>query len=242
MSSVHHCLIILSAYRISKLLSHIFDIDGTLTRTGYDLWFLTMKELCEPIAFNRLVLNWNVNDRTHENAHKRLVDGLNLLKAVSNPEEKLFKTAKRLTLSLIHQNIIPNKAILTLRQSIQLCDLVVLNTANFTEAAKGFTAALLESGLITQVEHDKIVVLATNINWDSFSAQCFNVGDVKIHTYYRYLQSQNYVVKVPDKVFVDDPFFSDASLVTEALQVVLIDNPQNRDYSRNVGFERVFWV
>ncbi|MDQ9094063.1 hypothetical protein RC083_21095 [Pseudoalteromonas haloplanktis] len=223
------------------MLSHIFDIDGTLTKSGHDLWFLTMQELCEPIAFKALVTEWEKKNKTYEHSYQLLVGTLKLLRDISNPEEQIFNTAKRLTLGLIDEQLVPAQAILTLRQSIRLCDLVVLNTANYSEAAKGFTAALLERDLISLSEYKKLVILATNTNWADYSAECFNMGDVKIHTYYRYLQREGYPVKVPDKAFVDDPFFNDASLANDALEVVVVDNSKNKDYVRKTGFERVFW-
>lgn len=48
-------------------------------------------------------------------------------------------------------------------------------------------------------------------------------------------------MKVPDKAFVDDPYFNDASLANEALEVVVVDNSKNKEYFRNTGFERVSW-
>lgn len=221
--------------------AHIFDIDGTLTKSGNDLWFLVMQELCDPAAFKAMVLAWEAKSKTYENSHTLLVGALGLLRCVENAQEKIFNTAKRLTLDLIDKDFVPKKAITALRQSIHICDLIVLSTANYIEAARGFTAALLERNLISQLEYNRLVILATNTNWEKFSVECFNMGDVKIHTFYRYLQQKNYPLKVPDKVFIDDPQFNDASLANESLEVVVVDNPKNRDYIRNTGFERVYW-
>ncbi|MDN3476474.1 hypothetical protein [Pseudoalteromonas sp. APC 3355] len=221
--------------------THIFDIDGTLTKSGNDLWFLVMQELCEPTAFKAMVLAWEAKSKTYENSHTLLVGALGLLRGVENAQEKIFNTAKRLTLDLIDKDFVPKQAIIALRQSIQICDLIVLSTANYIEAARGFTAALVERNLISQFEYNRLVILATNTNWEKFSVECFNMGDVKIHTFYRYLQQKNYPLRVPDKVFIDDPQFNDASLANESLGVVVVDNPKNRDYIRNTGFERVYW-
>lgn len=221
--------------------THIFDIDGTLTKSGNDLWFLTMQELCDPTAFKTLVLEWEAKSKTYENSYTLLVGTLDLLRNIKNAEEKIFNTAKKLTLGLIDNELVPKQALIALRQSIHACDLIVLSTANYIEAAKGFTAALLERSLISQFEYNRLVILATNTDWDKYSVECFNMGDVKIHTYYRYLQQEGYPVKVPDKAFVDDPYFNDASLANEALEVVVVDNSKNKEYFRNTGFERVFW-
>ncbi len=223
------------------MLTHIFDIDGTLTKSGNDLWFLIMQELCEPTAFKALVTEWEAKSKTYENSYTLLVGTLDLLRNIDNAEEKIFNTAKKLTLGLIDNDLVPKQALIALRQSIHSCDLIVLSTANYNEAAKGFTAALVERKLISQLEYNKLVILATNTDWRKYSVECFNMGDVKIHTFYRYLQQKNYPLKVPDKVFIDDPQFNDASLANESLEVVVVDNPKNRDYIRNTGFERVYW-
>ncbi|MFY8328200.1 hypothetical protein [Pseudoalteromonas sp. ZZD1] len=221
--------------------THIFDIDGTLTKSGNDLWFLIMQELCEPKAFRALVLDWEAKSKTYESSYTLLVGTLKLLRNIENAEEKIFNTAKKLTHGLIDKKLVPNKALIALRQSIHACDLIVLSTANYFEAAKGFTEALLERNLISQFEYNQLVILATNTDWGKYSVECFNMGDVKIHTFYRFLQQKNYPLKVPDKVFIDDPQFNDASLANESLEVVVVDNLKNRDYIRNTGFERVFW-
>ncbi|OUS71045.1 hypothetical protein B5G52_12670 [Pseudoalteromonas sp. A601] len=223
------------------MLTHIFDIDGTLTKSGNDLWFLTMQELCDPSAFKALVLEWEAKSKTYENSYTLLVGTLDLLRNIENAEEKIFNTAKKLTLGLLDSDLVPKQALITLRQSIHACDLIVLSTANYVEAAKGFTAALLERQLISLYEYNRLVILATNTDWEKYSVECFNMGDVKIHTFYRYLQQEKYPLKVPDKVFIDDPQFNDASLANESLEVVVVDNAKNRSYKRNTGFERVFW-
>lgn len=221
--------------------THIFDIDGTLTKSGNDLWFLTMQELCEPKAFKALVLDWEAKSKTYENSYTLLVGTLKLLRNIENAEQKIFNTAKKLALDLIDRDLVPSQAVTALKESVHACDLTVLSTANYFEAAKGFTTALLERELISQLEYDKLVILATNTDWEQYSVECFNMGDVKIHTFYRYLQKEEYPVKIPDKVFIDDPQFNDASLANESLEVVVVDNPKNRDYIRNTGFERVYW-
>ncbi|WP_140394322.1 hypothetical protein [Pseudoalteromonas sp. A601] len=200
-----------------------------------------MQELCDPSAFKALVLEWEAKSKTYENSYTLLVGTLDLLRNIENAEEKIFNTAKKLTLGLLDSDLVPKQALITLRQSIHACDLIVLSTANYVEAAKGFTAALLERQLISLYEYNRLVILATNTDWEKYSVECFNMGDVKIHTFYRYLQQEKYPLKVPDKVFIDDPQFNDASLANESLEVVVVDNAKNRSYKRNTGFERVFW-
>lgn len=223
------------------MLTHIFDIDGTLTKSGNDLWFLTMQELCEPIAFKKLVSEWDAKSKTYENSYQLLIGTLNLLRNVEKPDEKIFNLAKKLTLELLDNGLIPRQALTALRQSIRDCDLVVLSTANYKEAAQGFLNALLERCLLSHYEYEKLVILGTNTDWQRYSVECFNMGDVKIHMFYRYLQKERFPLKVPSKVFVDDPLFNDASLACDALEVVVVDNSKNREYKRNTGFERVYW-
>lgn len=220
---------------------HVYDIDGILIKSGHDFWFQTMLELCEAKGFISLVENWGDSDRGYRASYELHEETIKLLSNGDKPAQQIHETAKRLTIDLIDKGLVPEKAVESLKHSLSTCDLVTLNTANYVEAAKGFVEALYLRGLLNIAEYNKLSIISSTINWESFTVERFNMGMIKVRSYYLYLKSNSLPINRPNKVFIEDPFYKDFALADEGLEVVVVHNQKNRGYYRSSGFKRVYW-
>ncbi|CAJ1968363.1 unnamed protein product [Cylindrotheca closterium] len=168
----------------------VYDIDGTLTRPGHDLWYLTTKSLVkDEVAFDNRVKRWkkevkekekeNDNDAVMNDAtESNMKDSIHMVAAATNSDGVLQK-AKSIASDLMRQGIVSSEWATFVKQRIAQGATPILSTTNYEEGAQGLIQALLEATWITQEEADKFLVSGTKVNWSDRSIVHFNMDTKK---------------------------------------------------------------
>ena len=149
----------------------IYDIDGTLTLPGHDLWYLCTRSLsADKALFDRYVAEWKGQIQSGMDPFERSLTmmkrGLELLKnRVSS--ELVAGEVQRIASNLIDQGLVWREAINFLRGRVRGGAAAVFSTTNYHEGAVGFLSALHLKGWISQTELKKIFVSGSRIDWSS---------------------------------------------------------------------------
>ena len=210
-------------------ISSIFDIDGTITIPGYDLWFLTTQQLADnKNSFIKSVDEWKLtaNKNNIINSSESMMN--NGLAMIHYEEESIYNTCFNLTCNLHYKvNFIRLKAIESIRNHLNRNEEILLSTANYYHAALGFLDALIDLKLLNQQEAGCIKVEGSLINIIEQQVQHINVAENKTIN-----------IEHIGIAYGDDPLGNDRGLASKADTFYLIDTPKNRSINL---YERLYW-
>jgi hypothetical protein len=128
----------------------VYDIDGTLTVPGHDLWYLCTKTLAsDKDLFDRYVAEWKSEIKSGMDPFgpslTMMARGLKLLNDGVN-SERVTREVQRITSDLIDEGLVWREAIDFLKGRIRCGIRAVFSTTNYYEGAVGFLHALLLKG------------------------------------------------------------------------------------------------
>lgn len=211
----------------------VYDIDGTLTIPGHDLWYLSTKTLsADEDLFDRYVTEWKTEIQSGMDPFERSLTmmkrGLKLLKTgVSS--DLVTREVQRITGNLIDEGLVWKEAINFLKGRIRSGVRAVFSTTNYNEGAVGFLHALLLKGWIRETELENIFVSGSRIDWSSGIVLHFNMGSNKIIGVMDALGVSEEALKARiGFVFADDPLASDRNLLEIAPYPYVIRNETHR--------------
>ncbi len=162
----------------------VFDIDGTITRPGIDLWYLTTKSLSlDAGSFEKHVLAWkreiNAGKSSYKTSHSMMLKGLHLMPQEITGNEIRLETTK-ISKSIIKNGDFFEGAIEHIKNSIMKDFCVIFSTTNYFESGLGFLDALADCDLIDKNCKKGICVSGTRIDWGIKTIIHFNTGEDKI--------------------------------------------------------------
>ena len=224
----------------------VYDIDGTLTFPGHDLWYLATRNLsADKDLFDTYVAEWK---REIQNSVKpfqcsllMMKRGLKVLKSdVSS--ETIADEVQRITINLIDQGLVSREAIAFLQSRIRNGVAAVFSTTNYQEGAVGFLHALLLRGWLQQTELERICLSGSIIDWNRRLVLHFNMGRNKVIGLLGALKISEEVLKSRISfVFADDPLGSDRTLLEIAPHPYVIRNEKNRNLSFPHRIRLITW-
>lgn len=211
----------------------IFDIDGTITHPGIDLWYMTTKSLSSDIeSFEKHILAWKNGVKTGLNLYKTsksmMLKGLNLMPLEITGNDIRLETKK------ISNNIIKNGdcfegALKHINNSIAKGFYVIFSTTNYYEAGLGFLDALAECNLIGKINIDSVWVSGSRIDWKNKKIIHFNMGDCKIKDISEHLNlTEQELIDRIDSAYGDDPEGNDSAILNLSLRGFVIKNDKNK--------------
>jgi len=217
----------------------IYDIDGTITRPGHDLWYITTKSLAkDPIAFDAEVNNWKqrigLGGCPYTESLKMMKTGVDLLQDAVG-ESSIRRQAKQISADLIANHNVFEGAISHIKESIKQGFQVVFATTNYTPGAEGFLSALQDADLLTDLESHSIVLSGSQVNWSNGDVTHFNMDIGKAKGICLALDCSRAALKpLIDSSYGDDPDGNDREILRMAPTSYVIRNPKNA----NVALER----
>jgi hypothetical protein len=130
----------------------VYNIDGTLTIPGHDLWHLCTRSLsADKYLFDRYVAEWETEIQSgmplFERSLTMMKRGLALLKSgVSS--ELIMDQVQQITSNLIDKGLVWREGIDFLNERVRAGVGAVFSTTNYHEGAVGFLLALQHKGWI----------------------------------------------------------------------------------------------
>ena len=211
----------------------IFDIDGTITHPGIDLWYMTTKSLSSSIeSFEKNLLAWKNGIKVGLNPYKTsksmMLKGLNMMPFEITGNDIRLETKK------ISNNIIKNcdyfeGAIKHINNSMAKGFYVIFSTTNYYEAGLGFLDALVECNLIGKNNINSILVSGSRIDWKNKKIIHFNMGDCKIKDICEHLNlTEQELMERIDSSYGDDPEGNDSAILNLSLKGFVIKNDKNK--------------
>jgi hypothetical protein len=224
----------------------VYDIDGTLTVPGHDLWYLCTRSLCaDKDRFDEHVVHWKCEMQSgiapFDSSLRMMNNGLALLKHGVNAD-LVTAEVQRIASDLVDEGFVWPQAIYFLNGRLRRGVAAVFSTTNYQAGALGFLAALQSKGMIRQADSEKIFVSGSNIDWRSRSVTHFNMGGNKVIGIAKTLGISEEMVKTTiDCAFGDDPLASDRALLEIARHPYVIRNETHRGLSLPERIRLVSW-
>jgi len=224
----------------------VYDIDGTLTIPGHDLWYLCTRNLsADKALFDRYVAEWKSEIHNGMDPFDRSLTmmkrGLALLEN-GVTSERVADEVRRIAGNLIDQELVWREAIDFLKRRVRAGSGAVFSTTNYHEGAVGFLLALHRSGWISRTEMKKIVVSGSRIDWRSRTVVHFNMGRNKVIGLADDLGISAEAVRAKiDCAFGDDPLGSDRELLEIAAYPHVIKNENHRHLNLPARLKVVAW-
>ena len=224
----------------------VYDIDGTLTIPGHDLWHLSTRSLsADKELFDRYVAEWKTEIQSgtdpFEGSLTMMKRGLKLLKNGTS-SERVGDEVQRITSHLIDEGLVWREAIDFVKGRIRSGVGAVFSTTNYHEGAVGFLHALLQKGWIQQAELEKICLSGSRIDWSSRLVIHFNMRSNKVIGLVDALGIGEEALKARISfVFGDDPLGNDRGLLEIAPYAYVIKNEKNRHLDLPGRLKLVTW-
>ena len=233
------------------MLIEIFDLDGTLTeefspkigdKTGYglqnySLWNLITRELTKnKKEFDEAAENWKkyviaTKDIDKITASKDMTEiGIRMLAKKNQNALAIQNKAAEITKIFFNNGIIIAAAIDYLKYRLTERVVCVISTASYKEGAYGFIQGLVRCNLLNKELADKIVVSATQIDWQKLCVTHMNVDTNKLRGLEQVLQMdiesmRSHIMAV----FGDDPDINDRALLELGKYNFAIKNDKNQN-------------
>ncbi|HRW66374.1 MAG TPA: hypothetical protein P5032_11625 [Candidatus Competibacter sp.] len=212
-------------------LIRIYDIDGTITMPGFDLWHLITRNLAEDTqAFDNAVNEWKArmsqDGCPYAESREMMKTGLRLMKSNLGYAE-VYEEARKITSDILHK-IFPG-AIEHVKTSIHSGFQVVFATTNYLAGGKGFISALSREGWLDNAEATSIIVSGSNVNWETRDVIHFNMGKGKATGICSVLgYSYDKLKEMIESSYGDDPSGNDREILRIAPKAYVIWNDKNR--------------
>ena len=212
----------------------IYDIDGTLTKPGHDLWYLTTQSIVQDKnQFEDDVQNWKQEIKSGQSpkqaSEKMMQRGLDLLPLGVNAAT-IRSHAGAIADDIIRTESHYPQAFSLIQQRINLGIQIIFSTTNYQEGALGFLDSIIKYKLISQQDAEKITITGTQINWQTKSIHHFNMAEGKVLGIVNTLKiSESELSQNTQAVYIDDPMGNDQALINLTNSVYVIVNEKNRD-------------
>lgn len=212
----------------------IFDIDGTITHPGTDLWYMVTKSLCpDKESVEKYVSAWKNEIKAGINPYKAsksmMLKGIHLMPNEITGNDIKLETEK------ISKNIIKNGdyfegAIQHINNSIDKGFYVIFSTTNYYETGLGFLDILVEYNKIEKNKLNSILVSGSRIDWKNKKIIHFNMGQCKIKDICERLNlTLQDLIETVDSFYGDDPEGNDSALLNLPLKGFVIKNDKNKN-------------
>lgn len=212
-------------------LIRIYDIDGTITMPGFDLWHLITRSLAEDTqVFDNAVNEWKARMSQgrcpYAESREMMKTGLQLM--WSNLGHAQVQEEARKITSDILDRVFP-EAIEHIKSSIYSGFQVVFATTNYLAGGKGFISALNREGWLDNAEAASIIVSGSNINWETRDVVHFNMDKGKATGICSVLGcSHDELKEMIESSYGDDPSGNDREILRIAPKAYVIRNEKNR--------------
>jgi len=224
----------------------IYDIDGTITKPGNDLWYLFTRTAVQDVAaFDGEICKWKQSLASGKcpflSSLAMMKVGIGLLpREVS--DFSVRTATKSIVCDLISDAVVFRGAVQHIRSSVASGYTVVLATTNYESGGQGFLDALLATGLIDEREHGRIYVSGTIINWTTREIQHFNLQDGKLDGVARVLgMAAPELSQSLDSSYGDDPYGNDSAILASAPKAYVIRNDKNENLLVPKNMSMVTW-
>lgn len=224
----------------------IYDIDGTITKPGHDLWHLTTRSLAnDPKAFDDEVGRWKGRIKQgccpYTESLQMMKTGIGLMQGGLG-DAKIREETRERTAELIRSRLIFVGAIDHIRASIQRDFKVVFATTNYQSGGHGFVAALRHAHLLNCYEADSIAVSGSLVNWDKGEVLHFNMDTGKAIGVCNILgHAYESLERLIDSSYGDDPAGNDRAIMRMAPRAYVIQNDKNRNITLEANMTIADW-
>ncbi len=224
----------------------IYDIDGTITTPGNDLWYLTTRSLSSNSSrFDQDVELWRKNLKNgadpYELSKLMMQKGLECMGENSNAS-RIKQRAREISDEIINNNQYYSAAINHICASIDAGFQIVFSTTNYCEGAEAFLEILFEHGLGTNYHHNQIIPSGSIVDWETCSITHFNMGEDKN-------VGISLALKIPleelsshtDSAYGDDPERNDIGILSLSAKAFVIANKKNSEVLLPANMIRTSW-
>ena len=209
-----------------------FDIDGTITEEGYDLWMLSTTKLIKNTDKHQNVLKtWKRNKKSNPYDASLVVmnEVIQLLPDQLNSEQLESTVFQIVNVMISEQSGVRAKAIEKIKDSLKNGYQVAFCTTNFIEGGKGFLRSLVYNGLLSSQEASKIKITGTVTDWKKKSVIHFNMDQGKLTGLSRELNLPLATIKHQlSEAYGDDPLGNDKALLDNAKTGYIISTQKNQ--------------
>lgn len=225
----------------------IYDVDGTLTHPGNDLWYLSTKNLClDVVSFDLSVESWKkdieLGKFPYQASYQMMLKGLNLMPDNGNLDVKIRNISKDLSLKLIIKNKYYPKAIEHINNSLDQGYQIVFSTTNYHNSLEGFLDALIEANLVSLPKSQNIYLSGSKIDWVNKKILHFNMAQDKIKGICDLfsLKKESLAGQI-DSCYGDDPLGNDQGILELTKKAFVIKNKKNGSLILPKNMRLVTW-
>ncbi|WP_416675690.1 hypothetical protein [Egbenema bharatensis] len=224
----------------------IYDIDGTITVSGHDLWYLVTRSLsADPDSFDRAVAAWKADLKRgacpYESSRSMMQKGIDWIEQIYD-KRHIKNRARELAHAIIQNNNYYPDAIQHITASIEAGFQVVFSTTNYHEGAEAVLEILVEHHLMKAHYIDRIICSGSMIDWKTRSILHFNMAEDKIAGISRILSIP--IAELPkhtDSAYGDDPAGNDSGILSLGKRAFVIANPKNLEVALPETIIRTSW-
>lgn len=217
----------LSTYAYWPLISCHFSTDEQALKESIALWEESMKYEIDPTGSSH-----NMMQRT-------------ILTFAESVSERVIRSyAKEITLQFFHCGILRGEAISHLKCNIENGNKCVLSTGSYQDGALGFIDGLVEAGLLSFCNAQKINVSGALIDWETKTLLHANVRERKIIGLEKVLGiNADELKQEVVAVFADDPLINDRDILGLAPEGAgyVIQTNKNASMSIPESYKHVSW-
>ena len=224
----------------------IYDIDGTLTKPGNDLWYLTTRSLSDnPRQFDNYVELWKKSLKNgadpYESTKLMMQTGLECMGKNGNTSG-IKQRAREISDQLINNNQYYSVAINHICASIEAGFQIIFATTNYIEGAEAFLEILVEHGLVRTSHQAQIITSGSIVNWSKCSITHFNMGeDKKVGVSKALAIPLEELSSQTDSAYGDDPKGNDRGILSLSTKSFVIANQKNSEVSIPENMVRTSW-
>ena len=224
----------------------IYDIDGTITTPGNDLWYLTTRSLSSnPCRFDQCVKLWKKSLLNqvdpYESSKLMMQKGLEGMGENSNGSH-LKQQARKISDEIVKNNQYYSAAINHICASIDAGFQIVFSTTTYYEGAEAFLEILVEHGLITEERQAHITLSGSIVDWSTRSITHFNMGKNKNIGIAKALKiSLEELSSLTDSAYGDDPEGNDLGILSLTAKAFVIANQKNLQVLIPANMIRTSW-
>lgn len=227
-------------------LLRIYDVDGTITTPGNDLWYLITRSLCSsPSMFDNYVELWKKSLKSgacpYESSKFMMQQGIECIDKIYD-QNHIKNCARELSDRIIRNKHYYPSAINHICASIEAGFQIVFSTTNYCEGAEAFLEMLLEHNLIRDHHQNRIISSGSIIDWKMRSIVHFNMGKDKILGVSEVLNIPvDQLSSYTHSVYGDDPEGNDAGILSLSKKSFVIANRKNAEVHLPETMIRTSW-
>lgn len=250
---------------------HIFDIDGTITRTDADIvkqagysthayWdLITYHFATNPTDLAGEIASWRKEvslldmDGFITSSADMLERSLQYLPGETT-EQDIIARAQRITEDFIEHGVVDDRAVALLNAKANDGNICILSTGSYQSGAIGFLNALYEADMISPAAFENIIVSGAIVDWTKKQVKHANIhknkikglNDILLERFNLDLQGtldQPVDHDIEVYVYADDPSGNDYGILTlaEPERRFVIPNDKNHEESPQLEYNVKTW-